>query len=228
MAKKEKFSRKKLKEADQFLTLTEQTMLYATKHSKPIIMAGVGFVILIIAIMGFRYNNQVNSLRMESLYYDMTELIKDKKDQPANDLGTQLVKMVGDFSDGPQKLRANLLLGDYYHRNGDYAQALDLYQSVQSASQSTDLNYQLATLGLAYAHESKKEYKQGIELLRSLIDNPNGYPLFDIYLSLARCYELDKDNEKSLQILREMQTRFFEHPRLNIVDRQIKKLSANA
>ena len=178
--------------------------------------------------MGFRYNNQVNSLRMESLYFDMAQLIKDKKDQSADDLGPQLAKMVGDFSNGPQKMRANLLLADFYHRKGDYAQALDLYQTVQNSSQSTDLNYQLATLGLAYTHEGKKEYKQGIELLRSLIDNPNGFPLFDIYLSLARCYELDKDIEKSLQILREMQTRFFEHPQLNLVDRQIKKLSANA
>jgi len=228
MAKKEKFRRKQLKEADQFLTMSENVMLFTSKHSKSIMAASAGVVILILAIMGFRYNSQVNAMRMEALYSDMTQLIKDKKDQDAKEVRPQLVKMVDEFSDGSQKLRAKLLLADFYYRNGDYSQALDLYNAVKSSSKFGDLQNQLATIGLAYSYESNKEYKQGIEMLRDLIDNPQGFPLFDVYLSLARCYELDNSNTKSLQILREMQTRFVDHPQLHLVDRQIKKLSAQA
>ncbi len=226
MAKKERFRRKQLKEADQFLTMTEHAMLFTTQHSKSIMAVCGVVVLLVVAVMGYQYNNQVNSMKMESLYFDMTQVIKDKKDKDSTQVGSQLVKMVEEFSDGSQKLRAKLLLADFYHRHGNYSQALDLYKTVKSASKSGDLQNQLATVGLAYAYEDNKEYKQGIELLRTIIDNPQGFPLFEIYLSLARCYELDKDNTKSLQILREMQTRFSEDPRLNHVDRQIKKLSA--
>jgi predicted negative regulator of RcsB-dependent stress response len=228
MAKKEKFKRKQLKEADQFLTLTEHAMLYTSKHSKSIMTISGVALLLILAVMGFQYNKQVNSMRMESLYSDMTQLIKDKKDQDSKEVAPQLAKILEEFSNGSQKLRAKLLLADYYHRHGNYSQAMDLYNAVKSSSKSGDLQNQLATIGLAYSYEGKKEYKQGIELLRTLIDNSQGFPLFDIYFSLARCYELDKDNTKSLQILREMQTRFVDHPRLNLVDRQIQKLSALA
>lgn len=228
MAKKEKFRRKQLKEADQFLTMSEHVMLYTSKHSKSIMAASAGVVILILAIMGFRYNSQVNAMRMEALYSDMTQLIKDKKDQDSKEVSPQLVKLVDEFSDGSQKLRAKLLLADFYYRSGDYSQALDLYNAVKSSSKSGDLQNQLATIGLAYSYESNKEYKRGIEMLRSLIDNSQGFPLFDVYLSLARCYKHDNDNTKSLQILREMQTRFVDHPQLYLVDRKIKKLSAQA
>ena len=47
-------------------------------------------------------------------------------------------------------------------------------------------------------------------------------------MSLARCYELNQDDNDALLTLREMKTKFSSHPKFEIVESKLKRLDAQA
>ena len=83
-------------------------------------------------------------------------------------------------------------------------------------------------MGIAYSLEGKKDYKNAIVAYKTIIQLPNKYPLFDIYLSLARCHELNQDNNGALLTLREMKTKFSSHPKFEIIESTLKRLDVQA
>jgi lipopolysaccharide biosynthesis regulator YciM len=128
------------------------------------------------------------------------------------------------FSEGQQKQRATLMLADEFYRTREYDRAISLYLGLLGSARPDQVSYQLANTGMAYSLEGKEDYKQAIAAYKTIIENPSGYPLFHIYLSLARCYELNNDQNGALLTLREMKTKFLGHSKLNIVDARLKEL----
>jgi len=83
-------------------------------------------------------------------------------------------------------------------------------------------------MGLAYSHEGKKDYKKAAEIFKAIVASDDGFPLFDVYIGLARCYELSDDKKNALTTLREMENKFQSHPKIDSVKRRIDKLSGQA
>lgn len=229
MAKRVKVSRKEfLKEQDQFLTTSQKVVAYLSDRG-PLLLSTAGVVIVLFALIaGYRYNQQMKEMRMESLYSEMTKLHNGKSDQkPENTIG-ELEKLLAQFQDGPQKTRATLLLGEEYYKNQQYDKAIDIYTEVSGQSDGKEISRQLARMGLAYSHEGKKDYKKATEVYKTIVASDDGFPLFDVYLGLARCYELSADKKNALTTLREMENKFQSHPKIDSVKRRIDKLSEQA
>ncbi len=226
MAKRLKVTRKELlKEPDQFLSTSQKVSLYVSQHKKNLLI-GVGAIVAVFALIGgYRYNQEVQNMRMESLYFKMVKIHEQKPGKDSQDNTGELEKLLGQFSDGPQQMRASLLLAEEYFLKEQFDKAIALYTDVQQRSESKDLSSQLAKVGLAYSYEGKKDYAKSIETYKSLVNKANGFPLFDVYISLARCYELNKDKKNALLTLREIETKFQGHPQMQSVERQISRLS---
>ena len=90
---------------------------------------------------------------------------------------------------------------------------------------SQGLYHQMAIIGLGYIHEAKGEFKNAIDLYKSVIDANTSFPLFQVYWSLARCHISNNDTSNALLVLREMQIKFSETAELEKIDRRIKQLS---
>jgi tetratricopeptide (TPR) repeat protein len=116
-----------------------------------------------------------------------------------------------------------LIVADEFFNDGDYDSAIKFYQKILNES-SLSFNEQLANIGIAYSFEAKEDYTNAINLYKTLIKSSNNYPLFDIYMALARCYELNSQNNESILILREMKNKFPGNPKIKIIDLKIKKL----
>ncbi len=229
MARREKISRKELlKEPDQFLTTTEKVAEFFTDRGPMILSVLLGVVVVVAAVLGFKYNRKVTHLENESLYFQMQKIQAKAKDQKSEEVLAQLKGLHKQFSSGPQKNRADLLLAGSYYQNGNHDEALALYSGILEDSPAGHLSHQLARVGMATVYEGKKEYAKAMEIYKSIIDNPNGYPLFSIYLGLARCYELSQDSENALKVLREAKAKFHDHPMAARIDRKIKMLSGTA
>jgi len=229
MAKRVKVTRKELlKEPDQFLSASQKVSLYASQHKNNLLI-GTGVVVVIFALLGgYRYNQQVQNLRMESLYFKMVKLHDQKTGKDSADSTGELETLLGQFNAGPQQVRASLLVAEEYFRKEQFDKAIALYTDIQQRSESKDLSNQLAKVGLAYSYEGKKDYAKAIETYKALVNKPDGFPLFDVYISLARCYELNKDKKNALLTLREIETKFQGHPQLGSVERRIASLSGQA
>ena len=226
MARREKITRKELlKEPDQFLTTSEKLAAFFSDHGPMVLSVLIGVVVIAAGIAGFKYNRKVTHLENEKLYFEMETIQAKAEKKKPEEVLAQLKALRDQFSDGPQKSRADLLLAGSYFQNGDQDQALALYSEVLNASAPGQLSHQLARVGIGAVHEGKKEYGKAMEVYKSIIEKPNGYPLFPIYLGLARCYEQSQDNDNALKILREAKAKFHDHPMTAQIDRKIKELS---
>jgi len=229
MAKRVKVSRKEfLKGQDQFLTTSQKITAYISDHG-PLMLTSTGIIIVLFALIaGYRYNQQMQDMRMENLYSQMVKISKEASDKkPENSIG-ELQKLLDQFQEGPQKTRANLLLAEEYYQDGQYDKAIGIYTEILDQSGGKELSGQLARTGLAYSYEGKKDYKKAAEIYKTIVGSANGFPLFDMYIGLARCYELNKDNKNALTTLREVENKFQSHPQIDSVKRRIAKLSGPA
>jgi hypothetical protein len=214
-------SRKDLfKEQDQFLSTSEKAMIYFINNRATVIGVITAIVIAGSSFLGFKYYNESRTLRDEAFYFEITKIV-DSTDSSASDAKAFLEKM----GDGPQKDRASLLLGDMHFQNQQYDKAEAYYSTVMSHSSPSDINHQMAQVGLAYSHESRKDYKKAIGLFKSVIDANTGFPLFEVYWSLSKCHELNNDVSNALLILREMQMKFSKNPQVDKIEVRIKQLS---
>jgi lipopolysaccharide biosynthesis regulator YciM len=221
MAKRLKISRKDLfKEQDQFLSGSEKAMLYFMENRSTVIGVVAAIVIAGASFLGLKYYNETRTLRDEAFYFEITKIV-DSTENSASDARTILEKM----DEGPQKERASLLLGDIHFQNQEYDKAEAFYSAVMSHSSPIDINHQMAQVSLAYSHESRKDYKKAIGLFKSVIDANTGFPLFEVYWSLSKCYELNNDVSNALLILREMQIKFSQNPQVDRIEVRIKQLS---
>ena len=183
-------------------------------------------VLILFTVLWVRHTQNLKSLGMEALYFQIEQIKADNGSNPEIII-KKLEDILNQFSEGPQKQRAVMLLADQYYENGAYNRAISLYQNILTETSPTMLQYQLASAGVAYSLEGKKDYKGAIAAYKTIIESQNKYPLFYVYLSLARCYELNNDQNGALLTLREMKVRFLNHPKMEFVESQLKKLEAS-
>jgi tetratricopeptide (TPR) repeat protein len=219
MAKTTKMRRKDLIQPDQFISTTDILIAYFSKHKTIVTSFAISFIVVVFFGLWLKSNQNKKSLSMESLYFklEQTKLLDDN---------TKIKKMeiiLDQFSEGPQKQRAFLLLAGEYFNKGSYDKAIEYYQNVLGRT-SSSLNQQLAYMGIAYSFEGQKDYKNAINAYKKTIQYPFEYPLFDVYVGLARCYELNNEKNEALLILREMQTKFSNNLKIDSVNNKINEL----
>ena len=222
MAKTEKVRRKDLIQPDQFISTTDILIAYCSKHKIKLLSIIISLTVVFFSGLWIKYNQNIKSLGMESLYFKVEQAISAKESN-SKDKIKQIGIILDEFSEGPQKQRALLLLADAYFNDASYDKAIDLYQNVLNGSRSS-LHHHFANMGIAYSLEGKKDYKNAINAYKTTIQYSNEYPLFDIYVGLARCYELNNEKNEALLTLREMQNKFPSHSKINDIRSKIKAL----
>jgi tetratricopeptide (TPR) repeat protein len=223
MAKRIKVSRKELlKEPDQFLSGSENAMLYYMDHKATVIGVIAALLVALGSFFGFNYYKKTQALGNEAFYFEMENIVQNAK---GSDPTLEVKLILEKIGDGLQKERASLLLADIHFQNQKFDEADALYLTVMDNSSPEQINYQMAQVGLAYNYESSKQYPKAIDLFKSVIDTNTDFPLFEVYWSLSRCYELNNDRSNALLILREMQIKFAANPQMDKIELRIKKLS---
>ncbi len=210
------------------MTTSEKVVVFFEEHRLPLLISAGAVLAIFVLVGGFKYNQQVKSLRMEQLYFEVEKVHTDKLAKTPEEAIPEMEKLIGEFQEGPQKIRANLLLAGGYFQNGQFDKAIDLYQDILDGNAREKIPYQLARAGLAQSYEGKKDYSKAIEVYKSVIEGSEGYPLFQVYIGLARCYELNKDQNNALLTLREAKNKFQGHSQLDNVESRIRKLSGQA
>ena len=180
-------------------------------------------LIVVSSFFGFKYYQETQALGNEAVYFEMEKVAENPKGSTSVAGVSSIWEKIGD---GFQKERASLLLADIHFQNQEFGEAEVLYSTVMSNSSPGQINYQMAQVGLAYSYEFGKDYKKAIDLFKSVIDANTAFPLFEVYWSLSRCYELNNDSSNALLILREMQIKFVRNPQVDKIERRIKQLFA--
>ena len=138
-------------------------------------------------------------------------------------LQEKLIEIRDQIDEGPHKNRASLFIADIYFQYEEFDKAKSIYEEVRS--NSSGLNHEMAGVNLAYTYEAMGNLKKAIDLYKLTINSNSNFPLFQVYLSLARCHENNNDTSSALLILREMQIKFSGSAELKNIDSRIKELS---
>ncbi len=223
MAKKIKVSRKELlKEPDQFLSSSEKAMVFFHNNRSAVIGSIVAVVVGGLSLFGYQNYQYSQVMKYEALYFNMENIAAK---EAGNNPQAELIKIRDQFSKGPHRNRASLLLADIYFQRNEFDKAQATYLEIINDSPVKDLNYQMANAGLAYTYEAKGDYQNAIDLFKSIIETHGKFPVFQVYWSMARCYESKNDTSNALLILREMQIKFSGSVQAEKIENRIKQLS---
>jgi tetratricopeptide (TPR) repeat protein len=227
MATEKKFARKDLKEPDEFITSTDRFFEYCANNKNIVISVVVIIVLAAGAVFALITHREKKMQQMEALLFEMKQVSLDSDKKP-EEIASNYESFIKDFSDGPQKQRAKLLLADQYFRSNQADKSASTYKEVMSSSKPGEMAYDFSELGLGYSLELANKRKEAIGVFKALIAREGQAPLFQAYLALARNYEAEKDTNNALLILREMETKFQNHSEFAVVQDKIASLEKQA
>lgn len=228
MAQDIKLRKKDLKEPDKFVLAGGDFLAFLSHNKNLLIGLAVAVVLAVGGYLFIANQKKAENHRMESLYFQMTTKVEDRKGEVDSQLISELNSLLDQFKPGDQKTRAQLLLADIQHQSRDYDKAIALFKEVAGHSSPGSLNFNMAHSGIAYSYEGKKDYKSALTHYKKVMEHPGEFPLFHIHMSLSRCYELTNDSKNAILILREMETKFPKHADLEKVKLALKRLEGSA
>jgi tetratricopeptide (TPR) repeat protein len=224
MALQKQFKRKDLKKPDMLHVLTVRFFNYYETNKKSF-YTSIFFVVAVgIAVILFLYNSQLQEKNMETSYFQIVKIWADDKDKSLGNSIARLKEILAQIDDSKVKQRASLLLADAYYESKKYKQALPIYAEVKGQSKLGDLDFDLARVGMAHTLEADGQYQKAIEMFKTIINGSSNYPLFYIYLGMARCHSSLNDSKSAELVLREALDKFSEHAEIAKLEVMLKNI----
>lgn len=224
MALQKQFKRKDLKNPDMLHVLTISFLKFYEK-SKWLFIGSVCLVLAIgVGILAYQYNSQLHEKKMETLYFQMVKIWTNEKDKSLGSAIGQLKEIIAKIDDSKVKQRASLLLADAMYESKKYDEALPIYIKVKNLSKMGDLDFDLARVGIAHTFEAKNEFQKAIEIFKSIVNGNTNYPLFYIYVGMARCHDLLNDPKSAELVLREALDKYPDHADIAKIQSLLKNI----
>jgi tetratricopeptide (TPR) repeat protein len=206
MTRTRKIIKKKLKEPDEFITLTERTYYFLTQHSKPVV-AGVIIVLAIVSAIFFyqRWEKkkegnayQLFAVAAETYQATSSPYREASPEQYKNVLETFdeiSAKFPGTFAGKLSLLfKGNLLL-----RLGEFEEAIKSYNAFLQKAGKEKLYRIFALEGLGYSYEGKKDYEKALSAYQKIGEMGETFESANAYLGMGRCYEKLGKNKEAIE-----------------------------
>ncbi len=203
MARKLKITKKKLKEPDEFITLTERGLLFLEKHLKQIAFGAGIIVIILLVFLGFRWWDREREAKATEKFNSAVELLQKasssyKEGTPAElknslNLFDELTRQYARTSSGKIAL---LYKGNLHLKLGEFEEAIKAYESLLAKSGIERVYHSFAMEGLGYAYEGKKEYEKALQAFKRALEKGEAFQSADAHLNIGRlCEKLGKNGE---------------------------------
>ena len=196
MAGKRKIIKKKLKEPDEFISFTDHALRFILRHYRRIITGGVIFGVLLAAFFLFQKWEEKREGEAYQFFGTALETYQ-RLDSPYRE-GTpaDFKGLIEKFDEVIMKFprtssgRLSLLYkGNLYLKLGEFDEAIKAYETFLQKAGKEKFYKLLATEGLGYAHEGKKEYDKAVAAYERMLEMGEGLQAANAYLSKGRCYE---------------------------------------
>lgn len=206
MVKTKKITKRKLKEPDEFVTLTQRAVLFAETHVRKIVAAGVIVLAIVLGIVFFQMwesKKEAEAGRKLSAAMEVYQRVSSpyREASPpeyktALGLFDEVIKQYPGTSSGKF---SQLYKGNIHLKLGELDEAIKAYQAFLEKTGKERLYRVFGLEGLGYAYEGKKDYGKAIEAYQQIIAMGETFQSGDAYLSLGRCYERLGKNQEALE-----------------------------
>ena len=196
MAGRKKIIKKKLKQPDEFISITEKTFLFVKHHAKKIATGGIILLVVLLSIFLFQkweekkekdaYEKLTAALE---LYQRISSTYKEESPSEYKDVLEKFNEVITKFPRTSSGRLSLLYKGNIHLRLGTFDEAIKAYQTFLQKAGREKLYRLFATEGLGYAYEGKKDYEKALEGYRKIVEMGDHFQLADAHLSMGRCYE---------------------------------------
>ncbi len=231
MAGKRKVIKKKLKEPDEFISLTEHAFRFIGRHYRRMIMVGAILAVLGIAFFLFQKweekkeaeASRLLGLAMEA--YAMAESpYREGSSADLKSLRERFDELVGKFPRTSSGKLSLLYKGNLHLRSGEFDNAVKAYETFLRKSGKERLYRLLAMEGLGYAYEGKKDCEKAIEIFQKMLEAGEGPEVAAAYLGKGRCYEKLGKRKEAAESYRAFLSLVPKSVMANVVSRRISDL----
>ncbi|MFH0730797.1 MAG: tetratricopeptide repeat protein [Pseudomonadota bacterium] len=199
-------SRKSLKEPDEFISFSSKLLRQAVLHKTKMIAAISVLLGILIIVSGFRYFSEKaenkGSLMLNRAMDQYVSTNRESGPEKAGEMVTvDFQKILNDYSGRDCGKFARLNFAGICYRSGNFDKAVTLYTQAIDDFKSVPLLRNIATCGLGYVYEEKKEYAKAAGLFESLSVDPDLVMADEVLFALGRLYGLMEKNDKRIQVL---------------------------
>jgi tetratricopeptide (TPR) repeat protein len=206
MVRGRKITKKKLKEPDEFISLTAKTLLFFTHHLK--FLAAGGIIVLIIGLGIFIFLKWENKKETEAYQkFGLAERIYQTVSSPYQQGSPTGYKnalekfndVIVEFPGTPSGRLSLLYKGNIHLKLGEFDEAIKAYETFLQKAGKEKLIRLFAMEGLGYAYEGKKDYEKALHAYQKILELDSSSQLANAYLSIGRCYEKLGKNKEALE-----------------------------
>ncbi|HUL31168.1 MAG TPA: tetratricopeptide repeat protein [Thermodesulfobacteriota bacterium] len=191
-----KIIKKKLKEPDEFITITERVYLFATQHAKSVAV-GAGIVLVLFLFVFFyqqwKTKNEEDAYQLfnsaVAMYQVASSPYREASPQDYKTVLERFNEVVAKFPRTSDGKLAVLYEGNIHLRLGEFDEAIKAYESYLGKAGRERLYRAFAAEGLGYSYEGKREYEKAIDAYQKVVALTQGFQLANAYFGLGRCYE---------------------------------------
>jgi tetratricopeptide (TPR) repeat protein len=209
MVSGKKIIRKKLREPDEFISVTERAYLFISHRSKSIAVGGMVVLILLLAIFLFQRwgeKKEENAYQMFSLaaeaYQSVSNPNREASLQEYKNVLEKFNEVITKFPRTSSGKLSILYKGNIHLQLNEFDEAAKAYESFLQKAGKEKLYRSFAMEGLGYAYEGKKDYEKAVNAFQKNIELGESFQLADTYLGMGRCYEKMGKNKEALENFR--------------------------
>ncbi len=203
---KKKITKKKLKEPDEFVSITEKAFLFITHHVKPIVTAGIVVLILLLSIFLYQRwdkRSEEEAYRKFSLAVDLYQMVSSPYREGSPSEYKNVLEKFGEvIAKFPRTLPGRISLlyqGNIHLRLSEFEEATKSYQIFLEKAGKEKLYRIFAMEGLGYSHEGKKEYEKALDAYQKILNEGETFQMGNAHLNMGRCYEKLGKNKEALE-----------------------------
>jgi len=196
MTRIKKFSKKKLKEPDEFVSVTEKAFLFLTHHIKSIAAGGIVVLIILLAVFFYQRwekKNEEEAYQKFSLAVEIYQMVSSpsREGSPSEykNVLEKFDEVITKFSRTFPGKTSFLYKGNIHLRLGEFEEATKSYQNFLPKAGKRKLYRLFAMEGLGYAYEGKKDYEKALQAYQKILEEGENFQLANAYLNMGRCYE---------------------------------------
>jgi tetratricopeptide (TPR) repeat protein len=226
-----KIIKKKLKEPDEFITLTERSYLFVTHHGRSIAIGAGMVLVLLLAIFFFQEwgkRNEGNAYKMLTSVMETYQMVsspyREGSPQEYKNVLERFNEVNTKFPRTSSGKLAVLYKGNIHLRLGEFDEAIKAYESYFEKAGKEKLYQTFAMEGLGYSYEGKRDYEKAIGAYQKLINLGEDFQLANAHLGMGRCYEKMGKTREALEHYRSFLGAAPKSQMVNIVLRKISNL----
>jgi len=206
MPGKRKITKKKLKEPDEFITLSQRVFLFITGHLKKVVTGGIVFLAILLLIIFFQmWEKQKEgeafrdfSLAME-IYQRAGSGSPEKLPMQNKDVLAKFDEVITKFPRTSSGKLSLLYKGNVYLRLGEFEEAAKAYQTFLEKAGKERIYRLFAMEGLGFAYQGKRDYENAVRTYQKILEMGDSAQMVDAYLNMGFCYETLGKNKEALE-----------------------------